>query len=72
MSERLVVDGKNVIGSRPTGWWHDLPGAMRDLVEQLHHHAARIGTPVTVVFDGRAHDDVIGGGTLRDRLEGTT
>ena len=26
---RWIVDGMNVIGSRPTGWWHDRPGAMR-------------------------------------------
>ena len=32
---RLVVDGMNVIGSRPTGWWRDRPGAMRGLVREL-------------------------------------
>jgi rRNA-processing protein FCF1 len=49
---RWVVDGMNVIGSRPTGWWRDRPGAMRELVEELR----RLGEPVTVVFDGRAFD----------------
>jgi hypothetical protein len=39
----------NVIGSRPTGWWRDRPGAMRDLVERL----GSLGEPVTVIFDGR-------------------
>ena len=29
---RWIVDGMNVIGSRPTGWWRDRPGAMRGLV----------------------------------------
>jgi 2-methylcitrate dehydratase PrpD len=44
-----LVDGMNVIGSRPTGWWRDRPRAMRELVEEL----GRLGEPVTVVFDGR-------------------
>jgi predicted RNA-binding protein with PIN domain len=50
---RLVVDGMNVIGSRPTGWWRDRPGAMRGLVRELDDFAARGGHDVTVVFDGR-------------------
>lgn len=45
---RWVVDGMNVIGSRPTGWWRDRPGAMRDLVGRLRE----LGEPVTVIFDG--------------------
>jgi predicted RNA-binding protein with PIN domain len=49
---RWVVDGMNVIGSRPTGWWRDRPGAMRDLVEELDSLAERSGDPVTVVLDG--------------------
>jgi predicted RNA-binding protein with PIN domain len=44
-----LVDGMNVIGSRPTGWWRDRPGAMRALVDELK----RMDEPVTVVFDGR-------------------
>jgi predicted RNA-binding protein with PIN domain len=50
---RWVVDGMNVIGSRPTGWWRDRPGAMRELVERLNGFAARAGEPVVVVFDGK-------------------
>ena len=50
---RWVVDGMNVIGSRPTGWWRDRPGAMRELVEELDGLAERSGDPVTVVLDGR-------------------
>lgn len=46
---RWIVDGMNVIGSRPTGWWHDRPGAMQQLVHEL----AALDEPVTVVFDGR-------------------
>jgi hypothetical protein len=46
---RWLVDGMNVIGSRPTGWWRDRPGAMRRLVGELRE----LAEPVTVVFDGR-------------------
>src|SRR5262245_30869674 len=31
---RWIVDGMNVIGSRPNAWWRDRPGAMRDLVDE--------------------------------------
>ena len=51
-SGRWIVDGMNVIGSRPTGWWRDRPGAMRDLVEELDEFAGREGDEITVVFDG--------------------
>ena len=48
----LVVDGMNVIGSRPDGWWRDRRGAQRALVQAL----GALGEPVTVVFDGASHD----------------
>ena len=53
---RWIVDGMNVIGSRPTGWWRDRPGAMRELVEELEAFAERSGEPVTVVLDGKPFD----------------
>lgn len=31
----VLVDGANVVGSRPDGWWHDRPGAARKLAGQL-------------------------------------
>jgi uncharacterized protein YaiI (UPF0178 family) len=43
----------NVIGSRPTGWWRDRPGAMRALASDLERFGAATGEPVTVVFDGK-------------------
>jgi predicted RNA-binding protein with PIN domain len=49
---RWIVDGMNVIGSRPTGWWRDRPRAMRELVDELGSFAAAGGDEVTVVFDG--------------------
>ena len=53
---RWIVDGMNVIGSRPTGWWRDRPGAMRELVQELEAFAARTCEEVTVIFDGRPFD----------------
>ena len=53
---RWIVDGMNVIGSRPNGWWRDRPGAMRALVGELEAFAERSGEAVTVVFDGRPFD----------------
>ena len=52
MTERLIVDGNNVIGSRPDGWWRDRAAATRRLVERLGARAAGLGERVTVVFDG--------------------
>lgn len=46
----------NVIGARPDGWWRDRRAAMRSLTGDLDRLAAETGEPVTVVFDGRAHD----------------
>lgn len=48
----LVVDGHNVMGSRPDGWWRDRAGAVRRLVAQLGDWAARSDRDVLVVFDG--------------------
>ncbi|HEX5201016.1 MAG TPA: NYN domain-containing protein [Actinoplanes sp.] len=35
MPRVLVVDGANVVGSRPDGWWKDRAGAARRLHERL-------------------------------------
>jgi predicted RNA-binding protein with PIN domain len=53
---RWLVDGMNLIGSRPTGGWRDRQGAMRDLVEELEEFARRGGDQVTVVLDGKPFD----------------
>jgi predicted RNA-binding protein with PIN domain len=53
---RWLVDGMNVIGARPDGWWRDRRAAMRRLTEALERFASETGEPVTVVFDGRPHD----------------
>ena len=48
---RWIVDGMNVIGSRPDGWWKDRGGAMVALVDRLDQWAAIQGDDVTVVFE---------------------
>jgi predicted RNA-binding protein with PIN domain len=48
---RWLVDGMNVIGTRPDGWWRDRDGAMRNLVDRLEQWAAGSGDEVTVVFE---------------------
>jgi predicted RNA-binding protein with PIN domain len=53
---RWVVDGMNVVGSRPDGWWRDRRTAMRKLSESLAAFATETGEPLTVVFDGQPFD----------------
>ena len=50
---RWLIDGMNVIGSRPSGWWRDRRGAMRSLSEELGELARELGDDLTVIFDGR-------------------
>lgn len=47
---RWIVDGMNVIGSRPDGWWRDRHGAMVTLVERLEAWRPA-GDDVIVVFE---------------------
>ena len=51
--QRIIVDGMNVIGSRPTGWWRDRDRAKRELIATLQDFADASGARVTVVLDGR-------------------
>jgi predicted RNA-binding protein with PIN domain len=48
---RWLVDGMNVIGTRPDGWWKDRDAAMARLVDRLERWSARTGEDVTVVFE---------------------
>ncbi|HEV3129539.1 MAG TPA: NYN domain-containing protein [Solirubrobacteraceae bacterium] len=48
---RWLVDGMNVIGTRPDAWWKDRDAAMLKLVDLLERWAAADGEDVTVVFE---------------------
>lgn len=50
---QYLIDGMNVIGSRPNGWWRDRHGAQRALTDRLVHWARHAGAEVVVVFDGK-------------------
>jgi len=51
----VAVDGNNVMGSRPDGWWKDRAGAARRLVEQIGAWAT---DDVLVYFDGAPQPDM--------------
>jgi predicted RNA-binding protein with PIN domain len=48
---RWLIDGMNVIGTRPDGWWRDRDAAMLRLVDALERWVAAEGDEVTVVFE---------------------
>ena len=50
---RVFVDGNNVMGSRPDGWWRDRAGAARRLVAEIIPLALSNGGVWTIVFDGK-------------------
>jgi predicted RNA-binding protein with PIN domain len=62
---KLLVDGMNVIGSKPDHWWRNRERAMRRLVTSLAAFATATNVDVIVVFDGRPFD-------LGDGSEGVT
>ena len=49
----LIVDGANVVGSRPDGWWRDRAGAARRLQERLST-AVLAYDEVVLVLEGDA------------------
>ena len=53
---RWLVDGMNLVGSRPDGWWKDPDRAVRGLIQELSSYAAASGDHVTVVFDRQPPD----------------
>ena len=50
----VFVDGNNVMGSRPDGWWRDRAKAARRLVDEIAPLALGHGGAWTIVFDGQA------------------
>lgn len=48
---KYLVDGMNVIGTRPDAWWRDRHAAMVRLVDLLERWSAATGEEITVVFE---------------------
>jgi predicted RNA-binding protein with PIN domain len=48
---RWLIDGMNLIGTRPDGWWKDRDAAMLRLVDMLERWAAAEGEEAAVVFE---------------------
>jgi predicted RNA-binding protein with PIN domain len=48
---RWLIDGMNVIGTRPDAWWKDRHAAMVRLVYLLEQWGASNGEEITVVFE---------------------
>jgi len=71
---RWLVDGNNVMGSRPDGWWNDRAGAAQRLTQQIAGWCAEVYQPVTVVFDGRHQPSVamLAGGPLVVEFAGSS
>ncbi|WP_210648648.1 hypothetical protein [Nocardioides sp. SYSU D00065] len=60
MPTTLVVDGANVVGSVPDGWWRDRAGAAR----RLHERLLVADTPydqIVLVLEGQAKGGVRAG-----------
>ena len=47
----VVVDGNNVIGTVPDGWWRDRRAAARRLLARLQCLQARTGNELVLVLD---------------------
>lgn len=52
----LVVDGNNVMGATPDGWWRDRPAAARRLLARLQEHHRSTGAHVILVLDVPSSD----------------
>jgi hypothetical protein len=55
--EVLVIDGANVVGSRPDGWWRDRAGAAARLHRQLIE-GPWLAPRVVLVLEGQARAGV--------------
>lgn len=59
MADRWLVDGMNVVGSRPADrWWRDREAARARLASRLRRFVEETGDRVAVVFDGRPSERV--------------
>lgn len=55
---RWIVDGNNVMGARPDGWWRDRAAAADRLAGEVAEWQRGRGEEVTLVFDGPVRPEV--------------
>jgi predicted RNA-binding protein with PIN domain len=62
-----LIDGNNVFGSRPDGWWNDRQAAAQRFTQRVAEWSRTHDDPVIVVFDRPISDDTVrlAGGNLR-------
>lgn len=64
MSRQWLIDGNNVFGSRPDGWWNDRGGAMQRFAQCVAEWCRTHDDLVVLVFDAPVPDaalDLAGG-----------
>ena len=63
---RWVIDGNNVFGSRPDGWWNDRGAAQCRFTQAVAEWCRTHGDEVVLVFDAPVTDRTadLGGGNL--------
>ena len=61
-----VVDGNNVFGSRPDGWWNDRVGAATRFTQRVAEWCRTHDDEVTIVFDAPLAPEtaILSGGNL--------
>lgn len=64
---QYLVDGNNVFGARPDGWWNDRAGAMARFTQRVAEWCRTHSDEVTIVFDQPVPDAALqlAGGNLR-------
>jgi predicted RNA-binding protein with PIN domain len=50
-TRRWIIDGNNVFGSRPDGWWNDRDAAAQRLAQSVAEWCRTHDDEVTIVFD---------------------
>lgn len=63
---RWLIDGNNVFGSRPDGWWNDRERAAARFAQRVAEWCRTHGDEVTIVFDAPVAEATLGlaGGSL--------
>ena len=66
-ARRWVIDGNNVFGSRPDGWWNDRPAAQARFTQRVAEWCRTHDDEVVLVFDPPVDPATaqLGGGNLR-------